>query len=399
MLTVDRSRPTGPAGRISGVETLSLGTAWRDFSFVRLHTDAGLVGIGEITHPYRGRETCLLAEAMGARHLLGADPFDVTEIWQRMFQGDYFRGGDIGGIVASGVDQAVHDLMGRALGLPVYRLIGGAVRDRVPVYANGWYTGDRTPESFAGKAREAVARGFRALKFDPFGAGHGQLLPEELEQAVSLVAAVREAIGPGTELFVEAHARFSFPTAAAIVDALAPYGIGWLEEPLPWTHIERYHELRARAAFPIAGGEHFHHRYEYQRLFDTRAVDIVQPDLSMAGGFTEIRHVAGTADLHGMLVAPHNSNSPVCTTATIHLALGLPNLKIVETFDAMLEDFVTEAISGTLPIVDGHVGIPTAPGLGITLHDEVFAEHPPRRGFWNLFAPGWEDRDQSRPDR
>jgi galactonate dehydratase len=395
MLTVDRRRPTTAAGRISRVETLTLGTAWRDFSYVRVHTDAGLSGIGEITHPYRGRETCLLTEAMAQRHLLGADPFDVEEIWLRMYQGDFLRGGDIGGIAVSGVDQALHDIMGQALGVPVYRLTGGACRERVPVYANGWYTGEREPEAFAARAKETVARGYSALKFDPFGAGLGELSRTELRLSVDIVAAVREAVGPEVELFVEGHARFAMATADRLVRELEPFDLGWFEEPLPWTHIERYAELRARAPMPISGGEHFHNRHEFKQLFATNAVDIVQPDLSMAGGFTEMRKVAALADMHAMLVAPHNSNSPLCTTASVHAVLGLTNFKILETFDGLLEDYVFQALPGVLPVVDGSIGLPERPGLGVELVDEVFAEHPPTHRFWNMFAPGWEKRNRT----
>lgn len=395
MLTVDTTRPAGPAGRISKVETLQLGTAWRDFGYVRIHTDQGLTGVGEITHPYRVDETCRLTEAMARRHLLGADPFDVEEIWLRMYQGDFLRGGDVGGIVVSGVDQALYDLMGKALGVPAYRLTGGAVRDRVRVYANGWYTGEREPREFAAKAKETVAKGFTALKFDPFGAGLHELERAELRRSLALVAAVREAVGPDVDLFVEGHARFGTGTARRLVHELAPYDIGWFEEPMPWTHIERYAELRRLAPFPISGGEHFHNRYEYKQLFATEAVDIVQPDLSMAGGFTEIRKIAAQADAHGMLVAPHNSNSPLCTTASAHAALGLTNLKILETFDGLLEPFVFEAVRGALPVEDGHVGLPTGPGLGVELVDEVFAEHPPSHRFWNMFADGWEKRNRT----
>ncbi|GGS97541.1 mandelate racemase/muconate lactonizing enzyme family protein [Nonomuraea spiralis] len=393
MLTVDTKRPTGPAGRISRVETLSLGTAWRDFSYVRVHTDEGLTGIGEITHPYRGRETCSLTEAMAQRHLIGADPFDVEEIWLRMYQGDFLRGGDVGGIVVSGVDQALHDIMGKALGVPVYRLTGGACRDSVRVYANGWYTGERDPQVFAAKAKEVAARGYTGLKFDPFGAGLGELSRAELRLSVDIVAAVREAV-PDLDLFVEGHARFAMPTAVRLVRELEPFDLGWFEEPLPWTHIERYAELRARAAMPISGGEHFHNRYEYARLFATGAVDIIQPDLSMAGGFTEIRKLAAQADVHAMLVAPHNSNSPLCTTASVHAVLGMPNLLVLETFDGMLEPYVFEALKGVLPVTDGHIGLPERPGLGVELADEVFAEHPPSHRFWNMFKEGWEKRDR-----
>ncbi|OZM75673.1 mandelate racemase/muconate lactonizing enzyme family protein [Pseudonocardia sp. MH-G8] len=395
MLTVNRTRSPGPAGRISRIETLTLGTAWRDFSFVRVHTDAGLSGIGEITHPVRTAEVCSLAAAMAHRHLVGADPFDVEEIWFRMQQGDFFRGGDLGGIVVSGVDQALHDIMGKALGVPAYRLTGGACRDVVPVYANGWYTGERTPSAFAQRAKETVARGYRALKLDPFGAGSGSLDSRERNYSLELVAAVRDAVGPDVELFVEGHARFDFPTAARLTADLGEFDPGWFEEPLPWTHIERYHELRARASMPIAGGEHFHTKHEYKTLFSSNAVDIVQPDVCMAGGLTEIRKIASVADMHGMQVAPHNSNSPLCTTVTAHLGFGITNLKIVEAFDGLVEGHVFDALKGVLRIDDGVVGLPTAPGFGVELVDEVFAEHPPTYGFWNLFAEGWEKRERT----
>ncbi|GLY79105.1 mandelate racemase/muconate lactonizing enzyme family protein [Actinoallomurus iriomotensis] len=393
MLTVDTTRPVGPAGRVSRVETLALGTAWRDFSYVRVHTDEGLSGVGEITHPYRGRETAALAEAMASRHLIGADPFDVEEIWLRMYQGDFLRGGDVGGIVVSGIDQALHDIMGKALGVPAYRLTGGACRDRIRVYANGWYTGDREPGEFAARAKDVVARGYTALKFDPFGAGLGELSRAELRRSIDIVAAVREAVD--VDIFIEGHARFAMPTATRLLRELEPYDVGWFEEPLPWTHIERYAELRRRAPMPISGGEHFHNRYEYARLFATGAVDIIQPDLSMAGGFTEVRKLAAQAEVHAMLVAPHNSNSPLCTTASVHATLGMPNFTILETFDGMLEDHVFQAVRGALPVVDGHIGLPTRPGLGIELVDEVFAEHPPSGGFWNMFAEGWEKRNRT----
>ncbi|WP_406448309.1 mandelate racemase/muconate lactonizing enzyme family protein [Streptomyces sp. NBC_00876] len=395
MLTVNRTRPAGPAGRITRVETLMLGTSWRDFGYVRVHTDEGLTGIGEITHPYRVSEVCALTEALAQRHLIGADPFDIEELWLRVYQGDFLRGGDMGGIVLSGLDQAMYDLMGKALGVPAYRLTGGACRDDVRVYANGWYTGEREPETFAAKAKETVAKGYTALKFDPFGPGLHELERAELRRSIDLVAAVREAIGPDIDLFIEGHARFAMPTAARLVRELEPFDIGWFEEPMPWTHIERYAELRQRAAFPISGGEHFHNRYEYKQLFATNAVDIIQPDLSMAGGFTEVRKLAAIADTHGMLVAPHNSNSPLCTTVSVHAALGIPNFKILETFDGLLEPFVFDALKGTLPMKDGRIGLPTAPGLGVELVDEVFEEHPPSHRFWNMFADGWEKRNRT----
>ncbi|WP_228001884.1 mandelate racemase/muconate lactonizing enzyme family protein [Nocardia australiensis] len=394
MFTVNKTRKATGAGRISKVETLTLGTAWRDFSYVRLTTDEGLTGVGEITHPFRPQETCALARNMADRHLLGADPFDTEEIWLRMYQGDYFRGGDTGGIVLSGIDHALLDIQGKFLGVPAYRLIGGACRDKVRVYANGWYTGPRTPESFAEKAIGVVEQGYSALKFDPFGPGMGELERAERNLAIEIIAAVRDAIGPEIDIFIEGHARFSLHEANRIIRAIEPLDIGWFEEPLPWTHIELYRELRTLTSIPISGGEHFHNRFEYKRLFDTGAVDIIQPDLCMAGGFTEIRKIAAQADTHAMVVAPHNSNSPFCTTASAHLCAATTNFKILETFDSLLEPYVFDALKGTIPVVDGYLALPEAPGIGIELCDEVFDEHPPTYKFWNLFEAGWEARER-----
>lgn len=394
MLTINHDRPTTRAGRISRVETLTLGTSWRNFSFVRVHTDEGLSGVGEITHPYRGEQVCSLVNGMAKRHLVGSDPFDTEEIWLRLFQGDFLRGGDIGGTVLSGVDQALHDLMGKAMEVPVYRLTGGACRDRLPVYANGWYTGPREPKSFSDLAKRTVAKGYRALKFDPFGPGLMELSRAERNLSLSIIQSVREAVGPDVELFIEGHARFALTEAIRIGIELEQFDVGWFEEPLPWTHIAYYAQVRDKTRVPIAGGEHFHNRYDFQPLFDAGAVHIVQPDICTAGGFTELRKIAAAADVHGMMVAPHNSNSPLCTTASAHLAFGMTNFMIQETFDALLEPFVFDALQGVLPIKDGYLPLPTRPGLGVTLNDAVFAEHPPREGFWNMFAPGWEKRRQ-----
>lgn len=394
MFTINTSRPETGAGRISKVETLTLGTDWRDFSYLRLTTTAGIIGIGEITHPNRPRETCLLAENMLHRHVVGADPFDTEEVWLRMYQGDFVRGGDIGGVVLSGLDQALHDIQGKYLGLPVYRLIGGACRDKIPVYANGWYTGARTPESFAQRARDTVHSGYTALKFDPFGPGMGELSRSERRLSLDIVAAVREAVGPDIDLFVEGHARFALHEANRIIRAIEEFDIGWFEEPMPWTQIEQYRELRSLTSVPIAGGEHFHNRFDFKKLFESGAVNIVQPDLCMAGGYTETRKIAAQADAMSMVVAPHNSNSPLCTTVTTHLAVATTNFSILETFDGLVEPFVFDALPGCLPVVDGSIGLPTRPGIGVELNDDVFAEHPPSYKFWNLFEPGWESRQR-----
>ena len=378
------------AGRIKQVETLCLGTKWKDFSFVRIHTDEGLAGVGDITHSTRREQVCQAVEQIGARYILGADPFNVEAIGHRVLHGDGFIGGDIGGIALSGIDQALYDLLGQALGVPVYRLIGGACRSHLPVYANGWYGVPREPRSFANRACEVVEQGYRALKFDPFGTAVGELALDQRSQAIALVEAVRDAIGPDVELFIEGHGRFVLHEAVRIAVELERFDAGWFEEPLPPTQIKQYAQVKARTTVPIAGGEHFHNRYDFKPVFEHDVLHIVQPDVSMAGGFTELRKIAAIADMHGMVVAPHNSNSPLATTASAHASFALTNFKILETFEYMMEPFVYDALPGALRVKDGAIAMPTAPGIGVQLNDDVFEAHPPIGLVWDPIQEGWE---------
>jgi len=240
-----------------------------------------------------------------------------------------------------------------------------------------------------------VERGYRGLKMDPFGPGSQELSPLERRRSLGLVEAVRAAIGPDVELFIEGHARFAVAEARRLAVELQRFEIGWFEEPLPWTNIEDYPLVRDAAPVPIAGGEHFHSRFDYRRLFEVGAVSVVQPDIVLVGGLTELRKIAAMAEVHGVVVAPHNSQSPFCTTATAHLAFGIPNLKVVESFDHAFEPYVFEALPGVLEVEDSSVGLPERPGFGVELNDEVFAAHPPTYGHWDLFAEGWEERNRA----
>jgi galactonate dehydratase len=378
--------------KIVDLKTHVMHDGWRNLIFVQLVTDEGLTGLGEATTA--NREEAVLGYLEGARHrhVLGSDPFDVEDLWMRVYRGDFIRGGTIACAGLSAIDVACYDLMGKALGVPVWKLLGGACREHVACYANGWYTTEREPAAIAGRAREVLRRGYGALKIDPFGAGSLELTRAERQRSLAILAAVREAVGPDVQLFVEGHGRFSPHEGVLLARAMEELDPGWFEEPCPWDDPLAWREVKEKTTVPIAGGEHFQTRYGYRTVFEVRAVDILQPDVGYVGGLTEMRKVAAWADAYSILVAPHNSQGAVNTAASVHAAFAMPNFKIQEVFDDFMPPYVKAAVPGCPQVVDGRVALPTAPGLGVELDEAVIAEHPQRQNYFNLFAEGWERR-------
>jgi galactonate dehydratase len=378
--------------KITKLEPHVLGTPWRDLTFVVVHTDEGLTGVGE-TRMLGHTQALLgyLSEAAG-RHVVGFDPFDVEALVGRMKRGDYGRAGEI---VMSGlacVEMACWDIIGKALGQPVWQLLGGNVRDRIKAYANGWYTVERTEDEFHQAAREAAARGYRALKFDPFGPGQWELEPEERKRSVALVEAVRDAVGPDVELLVEMHGRFAPAEAVRIARELAPFDPSWIEEPVPPENLEALSKVSRQVSIPVATGERIHDRIEFRELFTHQAADVIQPDIGHIGGILETRKLAATAETHYVLVAPHNVGGPVLTAANLHLAACTPNFKIQEYFNDFADAHVMRAAPGLPGVVDGYFSLPTAPGLGVELDTDYVAEHPSQGAHFDLFAEGWQFR-------
>lgn len=379
--------------KIVDLKTFVVGAAWRNLIFIRLDTDEGISGYAEATSHNKTRAlTGYLEEAKG-RYVIGADPFDIENLFSRMFRLDYSYAATVQTTVISAVEIACWDIVGKALGQPVWRLLGGKCRETVPAYANGWYTGDRSPASFAKRAAEVAAMGYRGLKLDPFGGGGLELSREERLQAVALVEAVRAAVGPSVELFIEAHGRFGPATSIAMARDLERFEPSWYEEPVPPENIDVLLYVKGRIGIPVATGERAYTRYGFRELIERQAADIIQPDVIHAGGFLETKKIAAMAEPHYMSVAPHNSNSPLCTAASVHLAATLPNLKIQETFDDFAEPWLRELVVGAPVPRDGGFALPARPGLGIEFREELVPEHPPRDGFFNLWDSQWHKRN------
>ena len=314
--------------KITAVTPLVLGTPWRNLTFVKVETDSGLYGLGEVR--LNNRTNALLGYLGEAvpRYAIGRDPFEIEDLVAKMTIADFGRMGEVTMSAVSILEMACWDIIGKSVGLPCYRLMGGAVRDRIKAYANGWYTVERTPEMFHAAALRVVERGYLALKLDPFGAGRYELSLDEQARVVDLVAAVRDAIGPECDIMLEMHGRFNPATAILMANKLEKFRLAWVEEPVPPENLPELKRVAERISIPVATGERLHTMNEFRPLLDLYAVDIIQPDLTHFGGLTQTRRLAAWADVYNVLVAPHNVGGPVSTAAALHVAASTPNFMI-----------------------------------------------------------------------
>ena len=381
--------------KIAHVRTGVVGTPWRQLTYVELTTDDGLTGLGEARMITGTKALLGYLEEIERTHLIGRDPFDTESLVQQVVRRDYGRSGEIAMSALAVVEMACWDIVGKALGQPVYRLLGGAVRERIKAYANGWYTVERTPEEFHAAARRVVERGYRALKFDPFGAGMWELSADERRRSLELVEAVADAAGAGCELLIEMHGRFTPAVALDVIRDLERFRPGWVEEPVPPDNLKALAKVSAQSRIPVATGERIHVRSEYRELFELQAADIVQPDLGHFGGISELRKLAATAETHFVLLAPHNVGGPALTAANLHVAASTANFKIQEHFNDFADSWIHDVVTG-LPQVDpadGCFSLPDSPGLGVTIDWDAAAEHPPQAVHFDLFRDGWQKRN------
>jgi galactonate dehydratase len=382
--------------KITSVRPLVLGTPWRNLTFVVVETDEGLEGVGEVRMVNHTDALLGYLQEAVPHHVLGSDPFATEDLVQRMWRRDYARAGEITMSAIAVLEMACLDIVGKALDQPVYRLLGGPVRERIEAYANGWYTVERTPEEFHAAAQRVVAQGYRALKLDPFGNANGDLDRPELVQALGLVEAVRAAIGPDAKLLIEMHGRFTPAAAIKVAHALEPFEPAWVEEPVPPENARTLAKAAAGIRLPVASGERIHTRHEFRELLELQCIDIAQPDITMCGGIRETCKLAAWAEVYSVLVAPHNVGGPVGTAAALHVAAATPNFMILEHFNDFGEAWVKDAAPGNPEVVDGFFALPTGPGLGVTLDEDVVAAHPRTDVFFDLFDEDWQFRQATR---
>jgi galactonate dehydratase len=308
--------------------------------------------------------------------IIGMNPERIEHIWQTLYRGRFWRGGPILMSAISGIEQALWDLKGKALGAPVYQLLGGACRDFVPLYANG--PRGTSPAEFAASAVAIVARGFRAMKFAAVDATVAVDTRAGVRKVEAIVAAVRESVGPDVAIAVDVHGRMSPAMSIQLASAIEKHDIWFLEEPALPDNLPGLLQVRDATSIPIAAGERLFERAGYRDLFEARAVALVQPDISHCGGIAEARRIAAMAETYQIGFAPHNPLSPVNTVASAHVAMATPNLVSMEY---LVDDVPWRhaLLREPLRVEDGRLLLTDAPGLGIELDLDVCRAHPPRR--------------------
>ena len=383
--------------KITRIETIWLdeqpNTTW-----VRIHTDDGLIGLGETY--YVSRAVSAVVHDVFANLLLGRNPFDIENHWQNMFSTVNFfgfAGSETRAI--SAVDVALWDIVGQYTGQPIYNMLGGRCRESIQIYNT--CAGHGTLQDFetwrrghAGAlAEDLLKSGIKAMKiwpFDQFGASLGgpvgqragteavgpvthYLSKENLKKGISYVEDIRNTVGDKMEIAIEGHARWNLPEATKIARALEPYDIMWLEEIIPADNIESYVRLKAATRIPLCVSERLFTRFGFRQIVEANAADIIMPDMAWTGGLTETRKICSLADTYYLPVTSHDCIGPVAVWSAAHLMLHVPNALVVETVRAFYNGWYNEVMTEPLPVSDGMISLSDKPGLGTALREEVLS--------------------------
>jgi galactonate dehydratase len=374
--------------KIGRIETFYVPPRWL---FVRVESDEGAVGWGEASLEGHAEAVDGAFEALRDR-FLGHDPYRIEDIWQVGYRGGFYRGGAVLMSALAGLDQALWDLKGKAVGLPAWEMLGGAVRDKVRAYA--WIGGDR-PHEIGEAARARREQGFSAVKMNATAELEWLAAPKSFDAVVERVEAAQAA---GMDVGLDFHGRVHRPMAKQLAKVLEPLGLLFIEEPLLSENPEGLAGLAALVATPIALGERLYSRWDFKPFFESGAVDIIQPDLSHAGGILECRKIAAMAEAYDVAVAPHCPLGPLALAACLQLDACTPNVAIQEISLGIhynvghdLLEFVTN--KEVLSPVDGYLPIPRGPGLGVLIDEAaVRAAHKGRHRWRN---PVWRHADGS----
>jgi galactonate dehydratase len=360
--------------KITSIECLPVHSGWRkNFVFVRVETDAGIIGWGEAYSQYdRDRAVAAQVEELG-RYLIGRDPFQIKHILQIAFDDYAQRRGSLEFYCStSGIEQALWDIAGKATKQPVYNLLGGPVRSKIRVYANGWSYKLQQPEEYVRKAEAVIKSGFTAIKFDPVPGPWRTYVPKEhIRCAVKVLRAMRDALGSGIDLLLDIHRRLAPMHAIDLADALAEFEPYWLEEPCQSENVEALADVRHCSKIPVVTGEALYTRADFRPIFRARAADIINPDVSNCGGILELMYIAAAAETESIAVSPHNYNSTtLALSATVHASACMPNFIITEYF-LPFEEIGARLCPNLLKPVDGYISLPEGPGLGLEVDEKA----------------------------
>ena len=357
--------------KITKLETFFVKPRW---VFLKMHTDEGLAGWGEPIVEGWSHATAAAVHEMG-RYLVGKDPRQVERHWQAIYRGGFYRGGPVLTSALSGVEQAMWDITGKALGVPVHHLLGGAVRDRIRFYG---HVGGNHPEEYVQAGRTNLQKGFTAVKTCPFGAARFVESPQFVEDVVARVAALREGVGKKVDIGIDFHGRTSPALAIRLAQALEPLGLMFIEEPCLPENVDAMAAIARSTRIPIATGERLFTKWAFREVLEKRAAAILQPDVSHAGGIFETRKIAAMAEAYFAALAPHCPLGPIALAACLQVDACTPNFLCQEHVNLgegyLVKPFVLSA---------GFVDVPTGPGLGIEVDEAALAGH--------LYDGQWEN--------
>jgi galactonate dehydratase len=370
------------AVKVVSITTRVVNAEMRNWVFVRVETDQpGLYGWGEATLEWKTRAVAGAVEDL-APLLIGKDPRDIEQLVRIMKKQSFWRLGVVGMSAVSGIEIALWDILGKSLDVPVWRLLGGKVRDKVAVYTHLGLGDMRAvyesmdAEPLVQRARDVVDKGYKAFKavFIPYTHFHAPLA--EIDKVARLMEALRSAVGPSVEIMIDFHGRTaSVGAALAYIEALEPGRPMFVEEVLPPGDTNGLIAIAAKTKVPLATGERLVDRIEFNELFQSRAIDIAQPDICHCGGLLEAKKIAAMADACSIGVAPHNPLGPIAGVAALHFAVSTPNLVIQEEMVGAVPWYF-DVVQGPIRMVDGFWQVPEAPGLGIEVNEKACAAHP-----------------------
>jgi galactonate dehydratase len=374
--------------KIGKIETFYVAPRWL---FVRVESDDGAIGWGEASLEGHAEAVDGAFEALRDK-FIGADPFRIEDIWQVGYRSGFYRGGPVLMSALSGLDQALWDLKGRALDLPAWQMLGGRVRDKIRAYA--WIGGDR-PNEIADAAKARAGQGFSAVKMNATPEMDWIGTPKLFDEVVERVKAAQAA---GVDVGLDFHGRVHRPLAKQLAKVLEPLGLLFIEEPLLSENPEGLRQIAGLTSIPIALGERLYSRWDFKPFFESGAVDIIQPDVSHAGGITEVRKIAAMAEAYDIAVAPHCPLGPLALASCLQVAACSPNVAIQEMslgihYNVGADLFTYCRDKQQLTPQDGYLAIPTGPGLGVDIDEDAVRESDKERHRWR--NPVWRLEDGS----
>ena len=352
--------------------------AGKNLCFVRIDTDEGIHGWGEC-YTQADRDVQVTAHIdMLKRYLIGRDPTNIKHFMQMVYDDFAGRRGAMDlWCAVSGLEHAMWDILGKVSGQPVYKLLGGPVRSKIRVYANGWGGGGWDSADLADRASQIVESGFTALKFDPIPGPWRTFVSKDVErQAVENVRAVRQAVGADVDILVEMHRRLAPMHAVKIARGIEEYEPFWYEEPVLAENIDALASAKQNINIPVVTGEELYTKFEFREIFEKQAADIINPDVCNVGGILELKEIAAMAEPYFVVVSPHNYNSTTLgLAATVNASATMPNFLITEYF-VNFEELGKDIATTPFEVENGYINLPESPGLGIDLDEESLAKYP-----------------------